>query len=155
MRTQDWKSPRPLMRITGIAFAVACAASMAVTIAWVPTSNGSPKVLVARTELQLNAVQLRGPDTAPPGLRGTTAKCAACGAIEPTRATGKPSDGGGADRYAARVDSAAVTTDHNQNAGNADLAIFLDWHMNARNANGSVRHEFGCALSCRDSGSRF
>jgi hypothetical protein len=124
---------------------VSCAAGIAGFIKWIPASIGSPNAIVTPAELPSSLAQGRGADTAQPGTRSSRARCLDCGMLESTRESGKPGEANGTDQCADRGSSAAVTTGSNRSADNSDLAILLDWHMNARNGYSLVRQGIGCA----------
>lgn len=145
MRTQHKLSRRGLTRIAGVALVALFAAGAAVFVNAIPTSIGS--VIVAPAELPTDSAQSRGAETVLRGIRSNRARCPDCGVIESTREVRKPSpsEANGTDRCADRGHAAAVTGGSNQSAENADLAILLEWHMNARSAYSSIRHGIGCA----------
>jgi hypothetical protein len=144
MRTQDRKSRRPVTRIAGVALVVSCAAGIAGFIKWIPASIGSPNAIVTPAGLPSSLAQGSGADTAPLGIGSSRATCPDCGVIEPTRETGKSSDSSATDRCPDQGNSAAATTGSTQTAENADLALLLDWHLNARNGYSPLHHGIGC-----------
>ena len=144
MRDQDGKSLRPLTRIAGVALVLSCAAGIALFIRWIPTSMGSPRAIVAPAELPSGLAQRSDVETSP-GIRARQARCPDCGVIESTREVRRPTEANATDQCAVRGHSSAATTGGNQGAENADLAILLDWHIDAHYVYGALRHGIGCA----------
>jgi hypothetical protein len=81
-----------------------------------------------------------GAETALPANRPSRARCPDCGVIESARGVAKRNKASGTEPCANRV-----TADSYDSAENADLAILLDWHMNARNGYSFIRREIGCS----------
>lgn len=142
MQTKDKEFRRPLTRV---ALVVSCIVGIVVFINWIPTSIGGPTAIVAPTALPPGVARRIGGETAPPAIRSSKARCPDCGVIESAREVTKTNETSGNAQCTDRDNSAAVVPDSHERAENADLAILLEWHMNARNAYSFLRRETDCA----------
>jgi hypothetical protein len=100
-----------------VAGAAMVVAGIVLCVDWIPASIGSPTAFVA-----------------PNGVASRLARVGDTVAVP-----------AGHDLYADLDKPAAVMTAGNLNAESADLAIFLDWHMNASSAYASVLDGLSCA----------
>jgi hypothetical protein len=131
MRIQDRTLRRSQTPMTGVALAMACAAGALIFLEWVPALAFSPYAIVTRMAF---AADLPDPANAKPEVplvgQGK-ARCPVCNMRRPGRTGGKRGNASRAEECADRVNPVVAASQGNAGAQQADLALLLDWHLNA------------------------